>query len=132
MKRSIFALSILMSVLAVTAVANSHVPQKPHDVLALKGLDPVMLVKGKEVKGDDKLSITREGFIYLFSSSENKALFEKEPKKYEIQNGGMCAVVPNADGDPEKFLVYKERIYIFASDMCIERFKANPGEYIKD
>jgi YHS domain-containing protein len=132
MKNPIFALAVLLCVVAASIGASPGALQKPHDELALKGLDPVMLVKGKEVKGDENLSISRSGFKYLFSSTENKGLFEKEPKKYEIQNDGMCAVVPGADGNPELFVVYNERIYIFATEMCVERFKANPKEFVKD
>jgi len=46
--------------------------------------------------------------------------------------GGTCAVVPTADGDPELFVVYKERIYIFASTHCVGEFKANPENYVKN
>ena len=132
MKKSIFAAALLLLAGAMAAAARTPAPQKPQDLLALKGLDPVALVSGKEVKGDEKLSINRGGFRYLFSSSDSKALFEKEPKKYEIQNGGMCAVVPGAEGNPELFVVYKERIYIFASDHCVEQFKSNPSEYVSN
>ena len=129
MKKHAFALSL---VLLATAIGIAAKPQKAEDALALKGLDPVVLINGKEVKGDEKVSVSRGGFKYLFSSAENKALFEKEPKKYEIQLDGTCAVVPGADGDPELFVVYKERIYIFASPHCVEQFKAKPEEYVKN
>ena len=91
-----------------------------------------MLTKGKEVKGDEKFAVSRAGFRYLFASAENKEAFEKAPKLYEIQMGGSCPVVPGAEGDPDRFYVYKERIYIFASDQCVESFKANPEEFVKN
>ena len=62
----------------LSQAAQPSVIQKSEAVVPLKGLDPVMPAKGKEVKGDDKLAVTRAGFRYLFSSAENKALFEKE------------------------------------------------------
>ena len=132
MKKSLFALTLLILSGVVSLAAQPRVIQKSEAVLSLKGLDPVMLAKGKEVKGDEKLSVTRSGFRYLFSSDANKALFEKEPKLYEIQMGGSCPVVPGAEGDPDRFVVYKERIYIFASDQCVESFKANPEEFVKN
>ena len=132
MKKSLFALALLVLAGVLSQAAQPSVIQKSEAVVPLKGLDPVMLAKGKEVKGDDKLSVTRSGFRYLFSSSENKALFEKQPKLYEIQMGGSCPVVPGAEGDPDRFAVYKERIYIFASDHCVEEFKSNPEAYVKD
>jgi YHS domain-containing protein len=132
MKKPLFALALLILAGALSQAAQPSVIQKSDAVVPLKGLDPVKLAKGKEVKGDDKIAVTRGGFRYLFSSAENKALFEKEPKIYEIQMGGSCPVVPGAEGDPDRFVVYKERIYIFASDMCVESFKAKPEEFVKN
>ena len=132
MKKSLLAVALLVVVGGLSVAAQPSVIQKSEAVLSLKGLDPVMLAKGKEVKGDEKLAVTRSGFRYLFSSAANKAIFEKEPKLYEIQMGGSCPVVPGAEGDPDRFVVYKERIYIFASDQCVESFKANPEEFVKN
>jgi YHS domain-containing protein len=132
MKKSLFALAMLILVGMVSQAAQPSVIQKADAVVSLKGLDPVMLAKGKEVKGDEKIAVTRSGFRYLFSSAENKAVFEKEPKLYEIQMGGSCPVVPGAEGNPDLFVVYKERIYIFATDGCVDSFKANPEEFIKN
>ena len=132
MKKSLFALALLILAGVLSVAAQPSVIQKSEAVLSLKGLDPVILAKGKEVKGDEKLAVSRSGFRYLFSSAANKAIFEKEPKLYEIQMGGSCPVVPGAEGDPDRFVVYKERIYIFASDQCVESFKANPEEFVKN
>ena len=132
MKKSLFALALLILAGTLSQGAQPPVIQKSDAVVPLKGLDPVMLAKGKEVKGDEKLAVTRGGFRYLFSNAENKALFEKTPKLYEIQMGGSCPVVPGAEGDPDRFVVFKERIYIFASDHCVGEFKANPESYVKD
>ena len=132
MKKSLFALALLILAGTLSQASQPTAIQKSDAVVPLKGLDPVMLAKGKEVKGDEKLSVARSGFRYLFSSAENKALFEKSPKLYEIQMGGSCPVVPGAEGDPDRFAVYKERIYIFASDHCVEEFKANPEGFVKD
>jgi YHS domain-containing protein len=132
MKKQVLAFALVLLAAAVSLLAQPAAAQKAEDALALKGFDPVMLITGKEVKGDEKLSVSRGGFKYLFSSTESKATFEKEPKKYEIQLGGTCAVVPGADGDPELFVVYKERIYIFASPHCVEQFKAKPDDFVKN
>ena len=132
MKKSLLAVALLVVSGGLSVAAQPSVIQKSEAVLSLKGLDPVMLAKGKEVKGDEKLAVSRSGFRYLFSSAANKAIFEKEPKLYEIQMGGSCPVVPGAEGDPDRFVVYKERIYIFASDQCVESFKANPEGFVKN
>jgi YHS domain-containing protein len=123
---------ILAAILPYDALCKTSRSPQGEGIIALRGLDPVMLVKGKEVKGDAKLAVVKGGFRYLFASEENKSLFEKEPKKYEIQLAGTCPVVPGADGDPNLFLVHKGKIYIFASDHCVERFKENPDSFINN
>jgi YHS domain-containing protein len=98
---------------------------------ALDGLDPVLLVGGKEVAGKTALSVTRGGFVYLFATQETKAAFEADPAKYEIQFGGMCARMgKTAGGNPSDFLVHEGRIYIFGSDDCHKKFQAEPARYL--
>jgi YHS domain-containing protein len=96
----------------------------------LQEFDPVALIKGREIKGDGKLSVNRGKFKYLFANEENKSSFERDPKRYEIQLGGECPVVAGAQGDPNLFLVYKEKIYIFATEECVAQFKADPKSYV--
>jgi YHS domain-containing protein len=97
---------------------------------ALQEYDPVALAKGKEIKGDAKLSVTLGKFKYLFVNEENKSSFEKDPKRYEIQLEGECPVVAGAQGNPNLFIVYKEKIYIFATEDCLAQFKADPKSYV--
>jgi YHS domain-containing protein len=99
--------------------------------LALDGVDPVLLVQGKEVLGNTKISVIRKGFEYLFSTEENKALFEKSPEKYEIQLEGSCARMgPQVGGNPETYSVYQGHIYIFGSEPCKKLFDATPEKYL--
>lgn len=100
--------------------------------LALTGLDPVLLVQGKEVKGDEKLTTVRKGLRYRFSDEKNRAAFEKNPEKYEIQFDGQCARAPNAKGDPGVFAVHKGRIYAFMGPACQEAFLKEPDRYAAD
>jgi len=130
--RKMLFISVLITLAMIAVCAPiSYAQDKPENSAALQGFDPVLLVQGKEVKGDEKLSISKSGFKYLFTNPENKAKFEKEPKMYEIQMAGECPVVPGADGNPDIFSVYKERIYIFASENCRTSFKGNPEQYLK-
>src|ERR1043165_9507210 len=57
-------------------------------VIPLEGHDPVLLAQGKEVQGDMKFTVTRGQFQYMFASAENKAAFEKDTARYEIQLNG--------------------------------------------
>jgi putative intracellular protease/amidase len=99
--------------------------------LALDGFDPVLLVAGKEVKGKPATSLTRGGFRYLFVDEANKAKFEKDPERYEIQFQGRCAVHRGAPGRPDVFTVHKGRIYCFACEDCREAFRQAPEKNLE-
>lgn len=110
------------------AVAQSAAEVTP----VLEGLDPVMLVQGKEVQGNLKITVTRGTFQYLFATEESKATFEKDPDRYEIQLHGACARMgPPVTGDPDLFSVYQDRIYIFGSGDCKKKFDATPAKYLE-
>src|SRR5829696_4390689 len=105
--------------------------QREASVVVLEGLDPVLLVGGKEAQGDEQFSVTRGRFRYLFAGAETKAAFEKEPGRYEIQLGGACARMgPTVRGNPDLFLVHGGRIYIFGSEDCVKAFKAKPESFL--
>jgi putative intracellular protease/amidase/YHS domain-containing protein len=97
--------------------------------VALKGLDPVLLTEGKEVKGQAELSATRDKFRYVFVDAVNKAKFEKDPARYEIQFHGGCAMMPDTPAQPDLFTVYKGRIYAFACEDCQAAFREKPEKY---
>jgi YHS domain-containing protein len=119
--------AILASLLAAGAAA-----QTPPVVEALDGIDPVVLLQqGNEVFGKADLAVERGRFRYLFSSAETRAVFERDPSKYEIQLGGACARMgAAARGNPSDYLVHNGRIYIFGSDECHQRFAAAPEKYL--
>jgi YHS domain-containing protein len=101
-------------------------------VEALDGLDPVLLIQGKEVPGKSVLAVVHGRFNYLFSSADTKATFERDPAKYAIQLGGMCARMgKTAGGNPSDFFVHDGKIYIFGSDECHKAFQAAPLKYLR-
>src|SRR4030095_10544425 len=115
---TVCALLLLSGVLVAQAPAKS---KPPFD--ALEGLDPVMLVQGKEVQGEMNLTVTRGQFRYFFANAANKATFEQDPARYEIQLNGPCARMgPPVYGNADLFTVYQGRIYIFGSGECKKRF----------
>lgn len=78
-----------------------------------------------------EFSIVRGSLTYLFSTAETRATFERQPAKYEIQNGGLCARMGRtATGNPSDYLVHDGKIYIFGSDECHKRFAAAPAKYL--
>jgi YHS domain-containing protein len=125
-----FILTTLAVLLSAGGPIGQNGPQKAADD-ALDGLDPVLLVGGKEVPGKSALSVTRGDFVYLFSSADTKATFERDPARYEIQLGGLCARMgKTTGGNPSDFVVHEGKIYIFGSDECHKRFQAEPAKYL--
>jgi YHS domain-containing protein len=124
--RLLFAIVFLSSLAIVSAQSSSET------VIPLEGLDPVMLSQGKEVQGDLKLKVQRGRFEYLFANAENKAAFEKNPSRYEIQLEGHCARMgAPTTGDPDLYAVHNGRIYVFGSPECQTLFKAAPEKYLE-
>jgi YHS domain-containing protein len=138
MKKHRLIYSIIFSALAL-ALAPSHQASAPvtftqdaETVIPLEGLDPVLLTQGKEVMGNMKIFVVRGRYQYLFANEENKALFEKNPERYEIQLQSSCARMgPQINGNPDLYTVYQERIYIFGSGECKKLFDATPEKYLE-
>jgi YHS domain-containing protein len=127
---SLMTALILFGWSTITFAQNSS--PSPEAIIPLEGLDPVMLTQGKEVQGDMKYTITRGRFQYIFASAENKATFEKDPTRYEIQLDGSCARMgAPTQGNPDLYAVYNGRIYIFGSEECQTVFKATPEKYLE-
>lgn len=129
---SFYSLLVVIVVLGcLSATAQTSAPRS-ETVIPLEGLDPVMLSQGKEVQGDTKFTVTRGRFQYLFASAENKAAFEKDPARYEIQLDGHCARMgAPTTGNPDLYLVHNGRIYVFGSEECQTLFKSAPEKYLE-
>lgn len=97
-------------------------------------LDAVELIKtGKEVAGDKKYEVVRDGFTYYFVSEANKKAFEAEPMKYELQMGGACGRMGplSGSGNPKLHAVHDGRLYLFASPQCRTSFLKSPEKLIE-
>ena len=126
----LIAIALLVCFPASFSAQNSS--PNPEVLIPLEGLDPVMLSQGKEVQGDMKYTVTRGRFEYIFASAENKATFEKDPSRYEIQLDGHCARMgAPAGGNPDLYAVHNRRIYLFGSEECQTLFKAAPEKYLE-
>jgi YHS domain-containing protein len=126
-----FTRLLCVIVLLVCSLATV-VAQSGETLIPLEGLDPVMLSQGKEVQGDVKFKVTRGRFEYIFANAENKATFEKDPARYEIQLEGHCARMgAPTNADPDLYTVHNGRIYIFGSEECQTLFKAAPEKYLE-
>jgi YHS domain-containing protein len=87
--------------------------------LALGGYDPVAyFLQGKAEKGKKQISVSYDGLLYYFTSTDNKEAFKKSPAKYEPQYGGWCAYAMGNSGekvevDPETFKIKDGKLYLF-------------------
>lgn len=87
--------------------------------IAIAGYDPVSyFTEGKAISGNKANTYAVEGVTYYFANSKNKAIFIKEPKKFEPQYGGWCAYAMGTSGekveiDPETFKVNNGKLYLF-------------------
>lgn len=117
---------ITLTVFRAPVAAQSAPPE------ALEGLDPVLLTQGKEVAGQDSLTVVHDRLKYFFSSAETRTAFEKDPKRYAVQLEGTCARMgPGVTGNPNLYAVHDGRVYLLGSPTCKERFEAAPAKYLE-
>jgi YHS domain-containing protein len=124
---SLRTFALLMCLLA--APARARAGEAP--LLALAGNDPVMLTAGQETKGKEEHQVTRGRYRYVFANAENQNKFEAAPDKYGIQFDGFCMKMGplSGRGSPGRWFVSDGRIYLFASESCRDRFKADPAAF---
>src|SRR6476620_11678820 len=129
---SVFICLLILFIWSETSGSAQNLSPAPQTIIPLEGLDPVMLTQGKEVQGDMKYKVTRGQFEYIFANAENKATFEKDPTRYEIQLDGHCARMgAPTTGNPDLYTVHNVRIYIFGSEECLTLFNAAPEKYLE-
>ena len=107
---------------------NSRVMLKGHDVVAY-------FTQGKHAMGLPQFSSDYEGIKFQFSSSEHKALFDKEPSKYQPQYGGYCAngIVYGIPwgGDADSWRMIDGKVYIFGGAGSRDGFLVDTPANIK-
>ena len=66
----------------------------PGEVLACAGLDPVMLIEGREEMGKAEIVQDHKGWRYQFASEPNRVAFAADPDRYVPRNE-VCGVMPH-------------------------------------
>ena len=103
------------------AVTSPVVAQSAADSVALTGYDPVAYFEqGHASKGLKEVRVTYEGATYLFSSQQNKALFEEHPTKYLPEYDGWCAYAIAKKSsrklpDPRIWTIQEGRLLLFSN-----------------
>jgi YHS domain-containing protein len=121
------------SALAKTPVASLNLSQSG---LALRGYDPVAYFKaGKPVKGSKDIAVLHGGGTYYFSSQENKAAFQDNPKKYLPEYGGFCSYGAasnyKVDGDPKVWNIVDGKLYLNINKSIDRSWDRKRSFYIK-
>lgn len=98
--------------------------------LAFHGVDPVAFIDiENRISGAAKYTAVHDGVAYYFSSQENADKFEKNPSRYQPQNGGFCtfgvSVGKKFDGNPQYADIVDDKLYVFLNEDIYK-------EYLKD
>ncbi|MEZ5724214.1 MAG: YHS domain-containing (seleno)protein [Paracoccaceae bacterium] len=102
---------------------------------ALGGYDPVTYVtQNAALEGQGDISTSWRGKQYHFTSEENRALFEANPRAYTPGFDGLCVVAlsegRSEPGDPRMFVTIGQRVYLVGSDMRRRELMAHPRELL--
>ena len=105
---------------------NAHAIDGNERVM-MKGADLVAyFTQNKDVQGNPSIKSTFEKVTFYFSTAENKALFDKEPMKYQPQYGGYCAngIVYGIPwgGDADSWRMIEGKLYIFGGQGSRDAF----------
>ena len=103
--------------------------------LGVQGYDPVAYFpegdpkgKGKPRKGSKKITHTYNGVVYRFSTEKNRALFKKNPSKYEPAYGGWCAYAASKESytepNPKRFTIQNGRLMLFYDGLFGDTYKS--------
>lgn len=117
----LFALIIGTSLSAQDKKANNI----DNSNIALAGYSPVSYLDLQLAqRGNKDYKSEHEKVVYYFTSSEQKATFDKNPTKYLPQYGGYCAFGTYAGAkfrvDPNKFLVKDGKYYLFLNNVELD------------
>jgi len=90
--------------------------------------------QSKAVPGDTNLVSYVDDTAYLFTSKENKLLFDANPKKYLPEFGGYCAMGltmrKKLPINPEAFTVVDGRLYLNLNEVVLEKWRKDRANNI--
>lgn len=104
---------------------------------ALGGMDAVAYrMNGNAIPGQTSISTRWGGQEWHFSSEENRALFEANPRAYAPGFDGYCPVSlaegARREGNPRYFTIVGQRLYFFRSDQARRIFMSDPRRWLMD
>ena len=128
-----FAVSSGFAWTALSAAGGDEFPAGRR--ISLSGYDPVSyFVDGKPAKGSHKLWYSFDDVVYLFRSSEHRAMFAADPERYAPQYAGYCAGGVSegykVEADPEAWIIANGRLYVFKFKNRVPEFRKRIDELV--
>lgn len=138
--KSVFAAALAVAALFVVSsalAAEKTLLNLDKNGVILDGYDPVaFFTENKPVPGLPQIRSTYNGATYQFASAKNKALFDKDPAKYEPQFGGFCAYAASqgrtATIDVSQFTIVNGRLLLQYSDKALRLWNQNVQGHLED
>ena len=132
------ALVVSLAGCAAIDAQNPSGPLRPVNAVADAGDSSVMLkgadvttyfTQGKYTQGSSQFKSVYEGVVFRFANAQNKALFDKEPRKYLPEFGGYCANgiaygIPWG-GDADTWSMVNGKLYIFGGQGSKDGFEVD-------
>jgi YHS domain-containing protein len=108
---------------------------KDDDRVALRGFCPVSLIRDRKlVAGRADYTVRHAGRTYRFATLEMSDRFRLEPDRFVPVNNGSCPVTQldrgkTGPGDPKWGVLYKNHLFLCASEQDRRRFLQEPDRY---
>jgi len=107
------------------------------NTVALHGYDPVAyFTENRAVRGSKAILERVGGATYYFRSRGSRYTFLRDAPSYQPQFGGFCAtsmaVGSLEDTNPDSFLLYRGKLYLFKDDAAQAMFLNNPERTIHE
>jgi len=105
--------------------------------VALNGYCPVCVINMKKwVRGNPAIQASFDGRTYYFPGEEQKQTFLADPEKFAPVLGGDCAVCladmnQRSPGSVHHAAISGGRLFLFPNAGMKEKFRADPGRYVK-
>lgn len=101
------------------------------NTVALHGYDPVSYFEREEPRrGNRRIQERVGGATYYFASRASRYTFLGNAPAYQPQFGGFCATSMAQgrleDIDPETFVIFDNKLYLFKDDAARARFLTDP------
>jgi YHS domain-containing protein len=96
-------------------------------------VDAVLLRQSKSVPGDRRFAVAYQGNVYLFAGPETRDAFVRDPVTFAAVDAGACGRMGPLGGlgDARRHALQDGLLYFFASDACMQAFRAEPKRYME-